>query len=81
MDGAVAPLRAMVDAMDKVFPALNAHLVVDEAHATGIYGHGGCGMVAQLGLEDRVLARLHTFSKALAASGGPFDLWLSLSVC
>jgi len=31
-------------------------------------------MVAQLGLEDRVLARLHTFGKALAASGGAFDL-------
>jgi 8-amino-7-oxononanoate synthase len=70
MDGTVAPLRAMLDVMDEVFPARNAHLVVDEAHATGIYGPSGRGMVAQLGLEDRVLARLHTFGKALAASGG-----------
>jgi 8-amino-7-oxononanoate synthase len=70
MDGSVAPLRAMLDVMDEVFPARNAHLVVDEAHATGIYGPSGRGMVAQLGLEDRVLARLHTFGKALAASGG-----------
>ena len=70
MDGTVAPLRAMLDVMGEVFPAGNAHLVVDEAHATGLYGPGGRGMVALLGLEDRVLARLHTFGKALAASGG-----------
>jgi 8-amino-7-oxononanoate synthase len=71
MDGTVAPLRAILDTM-KVFPAGNAYLVVDEAHATGLYGPGGRGMVAQLGLEDRVLARLHTFGKALAASGGAY---------
>jgi 8-amino-7-oxononanoate synthase len=70
MDGTVAPLRAMLGVMDEMFPARNAHLVVDEAHATGIYGPGGRGIVAMLGLEDRVLARLHTFGKALAASGG-----------
>ena len=75
MDGTVAPLRVMIDAMDEIFPARNAHLVVDEAHATGIYGPGGRGMVAQLGLEDRVLARLHTFGKALAASGGTFNFF------
>jgi len=69
MDGTVAPLRAILDAMKDVFPAGNAYLVVDEAHATGLYGPGGRGMVAQLGLEDCVLARLHTFGKALAASG------------
>ncbi len=73
MDGAVAPIHAMVDAMAEIFPARNAHLVVDEAHATGIYGPGGRWMVGQLGLEGRVLARLHTFGKALAASGGAFS--------
>ena len=66
--------------MHEIFPARNAHLVIDEAHATGISGPGGRGMVAQLGLEDRVLARLHTFNKTLAAPGGAFDLWLLLSV-
>ncbi|KAH9052280.1 pyridoxal phosphate-dependent transferase [Lactarius vividus] len=69
MDGTVAPLCAMLDTMDAVFPAGNAHMVVDEAHATGLYGPGGRGLVAQLGVEKRVLARLHTFGKALAASG------------
>jgi len=63
MDGTFAPLVEMAGAIG------NAHLVVDEAHATGIYGPGGRGRVAMLGLEDRVFARLHTFGKALAASG------------
>jgi 8-amino-7-oxononanoate synthase len=76
MDGAVAPLSAMLDTMDEVFPAGNAHLLVDEAHATGLYGPGGRGVVALLGLEDRVLARFHSFGKALAATGGEF-----LSTC
>jgi 8-amino-7-oxononanoate synthase len=70
MDGTVAPLLTILDTMKKVFPAGNAYLVVDEAHATGLYGPGGRGMVAELGLEECVLARLHTFGKALAASGG-----------
>jgi hypothetical protein len=72
MDGTVAPLRAMLDAMHEVFPAGNAHLVVDEAHSTGLYGSGGRGMVVLIGLEDRVHAQLHTFGKALAASTGAF---------
>ncbi len=57
MDGTVAPLRAILDTIDDVFPAGNAYLVVDEEHATGLYGPGGRGMVAQLGLEDRAHPR------------------------
>ena len=70
MDGTFAPLQEIVDLLDEVFPLKNAYLVVDEAHSTGIYGPQGRGRVALLGLEDRVLARLHTFGKALAATGG-----------
>ncbi|KAJ3507405.1 hypothetical protein NLJ89_g6325 [Agrocybe chaxingu] len=69
MDGTFAPLAEIVDLLDEVFPARNGYLVVDEAHSTGIYGPQGRGRVAMLGLEDRVLARLHTFGKALAATG------------
>ncbi|KAL1734598.1 pyridoxal phosphate-dependent transferase [Schizophyllum commune] len=69
MDGTIAPLVEMVDALEEAFPSGNAHLIVDEAHATGLYGPRGLGRVAELGLEDRVLAQLHTFGKALAASG------------
>jgi 8-amino-7-oxononanoate synthase len=70
MDGTFSPLREMVEAMEEAFPTGNAYLIVDEAHSTGIYGPRGRGHVAMLGLENKVLARLHTFGKALAASGG-----------
>ncbi|EPQ53951.1 PLP-dependent transferase, partial [Gloeophyllum trabeum ATCC 11539] len=70
MDGTFAPLPDIVRLLESLFPARNAYLVVDEAHATGIYGPQGRGLVAHYGLEDRVLARLHTFGKALAGTGG-----------
>ncbi|KAJ7841774.1 pyridoxal phosphate-dependent transferase [Mycena leptocephala] len=69
MDGTFAPLVEIVEILDECFPQRNGYLVVDEAHSTGIYGPQGRGRVAQLGLEDKVLARLHTFGKALAATG------------
>lgn len=70
MDGTFAPLTQIVELLDGLFPLKNAYLIVDEAHSTGIYGHQGRGHVALLGLEERVFARLHTFGKALAATGG-----------
>ena len=70
MDGTVCPLVEMVEVMEELLPCGNGYVVVDEAHATGIYGPQGRGLVALLGLEDRVLARLHTFGKALAGTGG-----------
>ena len=73
MDGTIAPLTQIVELLESLFPRGNGHLVVDEAHATGVYGPRGRGMVAKLGLERRVLARLHTFGKALAGSGGACD--------
>ncbi|KAH7928304.1 PLP-dependent transferase, partial [Leucogyrophana mollusca] len=66
MDGTLAPLLAIVEAAETLFPRGNAHVVVDEAHATGVYGRG---RVVEMGLEGRVLARLCTFGKALAGSG------------
>ncbi|SRR6266550_1325057 len=66
MDGTVVPLREICEAVEDA----NGYLVVDEAHATGLYGPQGKGRVAMAGLEDRVLARLCTFGKALGASGG-----------
>ncbi|KAH0585641.1 Putative 8-amino-7-oxononanoate synthase/2-amino-3-ketobutyrate coenzyme A ligase [Termitomyces sp. J132] len=65
MDGTFAPLKEIAEALE----GQNVYLVVDEAHATGIYGPQGRGRVAELGLENKVLARLHTFGKALAATG------------
>ncbi|KAI0636298.1 PLP-dependent transferase [Trametes polyzona] len=69
MDGTIAPLKEIVETIEKLFPHGNGYVVVDEAHSTGVYGPQGKGLVAALGLEDRVFARLHTFGKALAATG------------
>ena len=46
-----------------------ANLIVDEAHATGIFGKNGRGLVYELGLEDKVFARVVTFGKALGCHG------------
>lgn len=70
MDGDVAPIRGIVEVVERMLPRGNGHVVVDEAHSTGITGPGGRGVVCGLGLEDRVFARLHTFGKALSSSGG-----------
>ena len=69
MEGDLAPLKGICDLLDDTFPDSRAHLIVDEAHANGIYGSNGVGRVSELGLEDRVSVRLHTFGKALACNG------------
>lgn len=65
MDGDVAPLNAI----QLLASQYGAHLIVDEAHATGIVGKAGKGLVQALGLENEVLARVHTFGKALGVHG------------
>ncbi|QMW02193.1 aminotransferase class I/II-fold pyridoxal phosphate-dependent enzyme [Spirosoma foliorum] len=65
MDGDAAPLCEIADLCDRY----HAALIVDEAHATGLYGSNGEGLVAALGLQDRVFARVHTFGKALGVHG------------
>lgn len=69
MDGDVAPLQEITELLKEIFPEGNGHLIVDEAHSTGVLGQKGRGLVCQLGLEDKVLTRLHTFGKALACNG------------
>jgi len=46
-----------------------AELIIDEAHATGVFGPEGRGLVSASGLTDCVLATVHTCGKALAAAG------------
>jgi 8-amino-7-oxononanoate synthase len=70
MDGTIPPLEDIVQLAESAFPKGNAYVSVDEAHSTGIYGPNGRGLVNLLGLQDRVFARLHTFGKALAGTGG-----------
>nr|OQO20902.1 hypothetical protein B0A51_10568 [Rachicladosporium sp. CCFEE 5018] len=69
MDGDVPPLKAIVDLIHELLPLGNGHLIVDEAHSTGVFGSRGSGLVCELGLEKEVLVRLHTFGKALACNG------------
>lgn len=70
MDGTLCPLPEIVSTLDDLFPRGNGLLIVDEAHAVGVYGPKGMGLVAHYGLEDKVFVRLATFGKALASSGG-----------
>lgn len=46
-----------------------AFLVIDEAHALGVFGEKGEGLVQHLGLHDQVFARIMTFGKALGCHG------------
>jgi 8-amino-7-oxononanoate synthase len=62
MDGDQAPLAALAECCRLA----SASLVVDEAHSTGVYFPG---LVAELGLQKHVFARLHTFGKAGGVHG------------
>ncbi|MCX6199429.1 MAG: 8-amino-7-oxononanoate synthase [Bacteroidetes bacterium] len=65
MDGDFAPLNEIAALCKKY----EAGLMVDEAHATGIAGTKGEGRVTSEIQNADVLARVHTFSKALGAHG------------
>ncbi|WP_026913952.1 aminotransferase class I/II-fold pyridoxal phosphate-dependent enzyme [Christiangramia portivictoriae] len=47
----------------------NALLIIDEAHATGVFGESGVGLIQELGLEKSVFARIQTFGKAMGSHG------------
>ncbi len=65
MDGDLCPLTELVSIAQKN----NAHLVIDEAHATGIIGEKGEGLVQHLQMQHAVFARMHTFGKACGCHG------------
>ncbi|MEM7647376.1 MAG: 8-amino-7-oxononanoate synthase [Pseudomonadota bacterium] len=65
MQGDLAPLREL----SQVCQRFGALLIVDEAHATGLYGDKGSGLVEELQLQDQVFATIHTGGKALGVSG------------
>lgn len=65
MDGDMAPLAAIVSLCKKY----DAALIIDEAHATGVIGERGEGLVQQQGLQNDCFARIHTFGKACGAHG------------
>jgi 7-keto-8-aminopelargonate synthetase-like enzyme len=66
MDGDAAPLREMVALKEKY----GVWLMVDEAHATGLYGKNRRGLAEELGVGDQIEVQMGTLGKALGASGG-----------
>jgi 7-keto-8-aminopelargonate synthetase-like enzyme len=65
MEGDLAPLADL----SRLAERYDAELIVDEAHAVGVFGPQGSGLVADAGLSGRVLATIFTCGKALASSG------------
>jgi 8-amino-7-oxononanoate synthase len=66
MDGDAAPLPEIVALKEKY----GAWLMVDEAHATGLYGKYRRGRAEASGVNDRIEIQMGTLGKAVGASGG-----------
>lgn len=65
MDGDRAPLKKIVALKEKY----DSRLMVDEAHATGIFGEKGTGLTEEEGLTERIDLIMGTFSKGLGSFG------------
>jgi 8-amino-7-oxononanoate synthase len=66
MDGDAAPLKEIVGIKDRH----GAWLMVDEAHATGLYGTHRRGLAEASGLSDRIEIQMGTLGKAIGSAGG-----------
>ncbi len=65
MDGDLAPLKAISDLCERY----KTLLVVDEAHAGGVFGKNGAGLCEEFDISGKVFARLLTFGKGFGAHG------------
>jgi 8-amino-7-oxononanoate synthase len=66
MQGDVAPLTELVELKNRY----GVRLIVDDAHATGVFGPNGRGTAAHFGVQGQIDLEIGTFSKALATLGG-----------
>ncbi|GEL10601.1 8-amino-7-oxononanoate synthase [Flavobacterium glycines] len=65
MDGDCPNIEELITVSEKY----GCYLVFDEAHALGVFGINGSGLVQQFGLQDKVFARIMTFGKGLGCHG------------
>ncbi len=65
MDGDSPDLNEFVEITKKD----NVYLIIDEAHALGVYGKNGHGLVQDIQLEKEIFARIITYGKALGCHG------------
>ena len=66
MDGDIAPLKELAAAAAEC----GALIIIDEAHATGVFGPHGAGLIRELDLSDSVNVSMATLGKALGGYGG-----------
>jgi len=66
MDGDQAPMRTLADLKDKY----GAWLMVDEAHAAGLFGKNRRGLAEEAGVSDRIEIQMGTLGKAVGSAGG-----------
>lgn len=66
MDGDLCPLPQLLDLARQ----FNCMILVDEAHATGVFGASGAGCVEHFGCTGQALIQVGTLSKALGSLGG-----------
>lgn len=46
-----------------------AHIILDEAHSTGVIGNEGAGLAVSLALQNQIDVRIYTFGKAMGSHG------------
>jgi 8-amino-7-oxononanoate synthase len=73
MDGDIAPLQKYAE----ICAETNTNLIIDEAHAVGIYGRKGSGLIGHFKIEKDVFLSINTAGKALGVSGAFIagDIW------
>ncbi|KAH9814377.1 pyridoxal phosphate-dependent transferase [Melampsora americana] len=69
MNGDLCPIQDFIQIIEEFNQKDNIHLIIDEAHSTGLYGQSGQGLTLSLNLHHHFLIRLYTFGKAGACSG------------